>query len=103
MSCGTSPYRRISRTTAPARESSGKTATRPVQNNLLRLRARSFSPGTTAPRPYRVAWNFGDGTTGSGQDVTHDYAAEGTYTVTLVVTLDDGNSCRATTQAFVIF
>ncbi|WP_317296915.1 PKD domain-containing protein [Methanoculleus nereidis] len=50
-----------------------------------------------------MAWNFGDGTTGSGQDVTHDYAAEGTYTVTLVVTLDDGNSCRATTQAFVIF
>ena len=49
------------------------------------------------------AWDFGDGTTGSGQDVTHDYAAEGTYTVTLVVTLDDGNTCQATTQAFVVF
>ncbi|WP_250988129.1 PKD domain-containing protein [Methanoculleus oceani] len=49
------------------------------------------------------AWDFGDGTTGSGQDVTHDYTSEGTYTVTLVVTLDDGNTCQATSQAFVVF
>ncbi len=49
------------------------------------------------------AWDFGDGTTGSGQDVTHDYTAEGTYTVTLVVTLDDGNTCQTTTQVFIIF
>lgn len=49
------------------------------------------------------AWDFGDGTTGSGQDVTHDYTAEGTYTVTLVVTLADGNTCRATKQAFIVF
>jgi len=43
-------------------------------------------------------WDFGDGTTASGQDVTHDYAAEGTYTVTLIVTLDDGTTCRAATE-----
>jgi PKD repeat protein len=38
-------------------------------------------------------WDFGDGTTGSGQTVTKagGYAAPGTYTVTLVVVDDQGN------------
>jgi PKD repeat protein len=36
------------------------------------------------------AWNFGDGTTGSGQTVSHTYANSNTYTVTLTVTDDDG-------------
>jgi subtilisin family serine protease len=36
------------------------------------------------------AWNFGDGSTGSGQTTNHNYAAAGTYTVGLTVTDDDG-------------
>ena len=37
------------------------------------------------------SWNFGDGTpAGSGASVTHDYAANGTYQVTLTVTDEDG-------------
>ena len=30
-------------------------------------------------------WDFGDGNTGTGQNPTHDYTAEGLYTVTLIV------------------
>ncbi len=37
------------------------------------------------------AWTFGDGSTGSGQKVTHSYSSIGTYTVTLTVT-DSGNN-----------
>ena len=31
------------------------------------------------------SWTFGDAGTGSGQTVSHTYAAAGTYTVTLTV------------------
>jgi PKD repeat protein len=38
------------------------------------------------------AWDFGDGTTGSGSTVSYAYPAGGTYTVTLVVTDDGGGT-----------
>lgn len=37
-----------------------------------------------------LAWDFGDGTTGSGTPAGHTYAQAGTYNVTLTVTDDDG-------------
>jgi PKD repeat protein len=42
------------------------------------------------------AWDYGDGTTGSGQRVNHSYAAPGSYQVTLTVTDDGGLSGTAT-------
>lgn len=49
-----------------------------------------------------MAWDFGDGTTGKGETVSHAYATAGTYTVTLAVTLSDGIVCRATTEVMVV-
>ena len=37
-------------------------------------------------RALTYAWDFGDGSTGSGVSPQHTYAAGGTYTVTLTVT-----------------
>jgi PKD repeat protein len=41
-------------------------------------------------------WDFGDGTTGSGVDVSHTYTAYGTYQVTLTVTDNDGLTGQTT-------
>jgi PKD repeat protein len=47
------------------------------------------------------AWNFGDGSTGTGMTATHSYAVGGTYTVTLSVT-DNGGATAGTTRSVVI-
>lgn len=54
--------------------------------------AASFNDGSSDSDGSLVAWswNFGDGTTSGAQNPNHTYAADGTYTVTLTVTDNDG-------------
>jgi len=46
-------------------------------------------------------WNFGDGKNASGANVTHTYAANGTYTITLTVT-DSGGLSNTTTHSVTV-
>ncbi|NDY95170.1 PKD domain-containing protein [Wenzhouxiangella limi] len=59
--------------------------------------ASSDSDGTIAS----YAWDFGDGSSATGQTASHSYAAGGTYTVTLTVTDDDGATDTASQEVTV--
>jgi YVTN family beta-propeller protein len=66
----------------------------------------SFSgSGSTAPSGQTLtsyAWNFGDGTTGSGATPTHSYGSAASFTVSLTVTDTSGGTNTATTTATII-
>ncbi len=47
------------------------------------------------------SWDFGDGSTGSGKTASHIYSEAGTYTATLIVTDESGNSNADTTTVIV--
>ena len=59
--------------------------------------ASSDADGTVAS----YAWDFGDGSTGSGVTASHGYAAEGTFTVALTVTDDAGGTATTSQQVTV--
>ena len=42
------------------------------------------------------AWDFGDGTTATGYSAAHQYAQDGEYVVTLMVTTSDGRQATVT-------
>ncbi|MGH8774290.1 MAG: PKD domain-containing protein [Jiangellaceae bacterium] len=45
---------------------------------------------------FTYVWNFGDGTTATGNIQHHRFPAAGTYTVKLTVTDDEGTSASTT-------
>ncbi len=47
---------------------------------------------------YTAKWDFGNGSTGTGDEVTAYYALPGTYTVTLTITAADGTSASKSTS-----
>lgn len=52
-----------------------------------------FGNGSSNYPPLTYHWSFGDGSSGSGQNITHTYANSGVYNVCLTVT--DANGCTA--------
>ena len=83
------------------------TTTITVAANAAPVAAITVTPGTTGTAPFAVgfsgagsvdsdgtissyAWNFGDGTTGSGVTVTKTYSTPGTYNARLTVTDNNG-------------
>jgi PKD repeat protein len=48
------------------------------------------------------SWDFGDGSSGSGETATHEYAASGTYDVTLTVTDNRGGTASTTSPVTVV-
>src|SRR5439155_1235612 len=52
------------------------------------------------PNPFTFNWNFGDGTTASGNPVNHSFNMPGTYTVTVTVT--DANTMTVTVPAGIL-
>jgi PKD repeat protein len=65
----------------------------------VRNQAIAFSSaGSSDPDgdPLTYAWDFGDGTTGSGASPTHPYATLGTFKATLTVTDGQGGSTTST-------
>ncbi len=45
--------------------------------------------------PFTYAWDFGDGTTSSDQNPSHDYSIQGTFTTTLTVTDSKGATAKS--------
>lgn len=56
-----------------------------------------FQANVQGDEPVTYSWDFGDGTTGTGANVSHTYAEPGTYTVTLTASNASGTDTQSIT------
>lgn len=56
-----------------------------------------FDANVQGDTPLTYEWDFGDGSTGSGEEVSHTYSEPGTYTVTLTASNEAGSDTRSIT------
>lgn len=64
-----------------------------IEDNNVKFKARVLSPDLISSMTrYQFSWDFGDGNTGEGDDLDHQYDGPGDYKVCLTVT-DTKNQC----------
>lgn len=83
-------------TVSPTPVAAGVTAYFDASSSCASQSACSSTAGITS-----FSWNYGDGTSGTGETATHVFPAQGTYSVTLTVTNDRGLSATSSQQVAV--
>lgn len=78
---------------APIPPTANPTATVGAKRKVTFVANATAAPNSSIARR---AWDFGDGSTTTGAQVTHTYAKSGSYTVTLTVTDKDGGTVTKT-------
>lgn len=84
-------------TTVPRAQFTTTTTDPTTGKNVTFDASESYDPDGTI---VSYEWDFGDGATGTGMITAHSYDTEGSYTITLQVTDDDGLSDNATATIY---